>query len=533
MQQPETTRLVDVLLDLGGGLHLGSILQRIVESACALVGARYGSLAVVDGHRDVPPAERFVSVGLDDATAARLSALPDGRGVFRAPDVSDRRSTGSPPDRRQTIAFVGATIRVGDQRFGSLHVADAIDGDEFTDEHQRVIHALAVAAGVTIQNARLTNEVGHRARWLDAAREITSTLLTGGDPGDVLLAVVRRARELVRADVATIAIADMAGRTLLVDVADSIHADDLRGVRYPVENSITGEVMRSRTSIVHADVSSDDRIEQPVVSMGDLGPAIFVPLVAGGRSIGALVAATRVGGHPFGDDDLRMLEPFAAQAAIALEYGRTQAELGRLALVEERERIGRDLHDSVIQRLFATGLSLQALVPPADGDPELSERIQEAIDELDATIREIRTSVFALHAERGGSGGVRERLLAVVAEASRGLGFRPRVTFDGAIDARLDDDTADSVVRILREALSNVARHAGATSASVTMMVNDDAHLTIEDDGVGFDPDRAPAGEGLRNMRERARELGGELLVTSPPTGGTSLRCRVPLPSGA
>ena len=228
-------------------------------------------------------------------------------------------------------------------------------------------------------------------------------------------------------------------------------------------------------------------------------------------------------------DDTRGYTPVPTSVALG------QIEQGKMtkALVEDRERIGRDLHDSVIQRLFATALSLQALVrlvEPVDGAPE---RVQEAVGELDATIRDIRSTIFALQAERSGTGGVRERILAVAADASRALGFRPHVSFEGIIDANVDDAVAENLVLTLREALTNVARHARARSVAVTIAVADDVQLDVTDDGAGFDPALTPPGEGLRNMRERARQLGGEIEIASGPGRGTVIRWQAPLPRGS
>ena len=543
MRGTDNKALVDALLAVGGDLELGTVLQRIVESACALIGARYGALGVIGADGEERTLAEFVYTGIDDDTAARIGHLPEGHGILgllvreprtlRLSDLSEHpASYGFPPNHPPMRSFLGSPVRVAGEVFGNIYLTEPQDGGEFTEEHEDLVEALALAAGVAVQNARLYDQLARRERWLEAAREITSALLTGADPGEVLQEVARRARELVEADTATISLPDRSGRELLLEVADGLHAEDLRGRRYQLEGSISGDVLRSKAPAVFADVSHDGRWQQPIVAMGDLGPAIFLPLVAGDRAIGTLVVANRVGRPPLDDDDLRTLQSFAAQAAVALEFGRAQTALGRLALVEDRERIGRDLHDSVIQRLFATALSLQALVrlvEPVEGAPE---RVQEAVGELDATIRDIRSTIFALQAERSGTGGVRERILAVAADASRALGFRPHVSFDGIIDANVDDAVAENLVLILREALTNVARHARARSVAVTIAVAEDVRLGVTDDGAGFDPTLTPPGEGLRNMRERARQVGGEVEIDSAPGRGTVIRWRAPLPKG-
>lgn len=363
---------------------------------------------------------------------------------------------------------------------------------------------------------------------LRAAVEVNESLLAGDDSDDILRLVCARARELVNADLATIAAPTESGRALTIRVAVGRYADRVEGMVFPHDQSISGTVIRSGQAEIIDDAAIDDRFHQPVVSVGDIGPAVVVPLSARGNAFATILVANERGGRHFEDRELKLVETFAAQAALTLEYARAQQELRRLMVFEDRERIARDLHDTVIQRLFATGMSLQAA---ADLMPdEIAPRIHYAIDELDTTIREIRSTIFALETARRRDMGVRADVLGLVRESSRGLGYEPHVTFDGAIDSLLSEEVGEHLLSTLREALSNVARHARATRADVSISTSGGVlHLRVADDGVGMPQESTLRGLGLRNMAERARGLGGSLEISSPARGGTVMDWRVPL----
>ncbi len=306
------------------------------------------------------------------------------------------------------------------------------------------------------------------------------------------------------------------------------YADRVEGMVFSYEQSISGTVIRRGKAEVVEDAAADDRVYQPVVAVGEIGPAIIVPLAVRGSAFATILVANARGGQAFDKRELELVEMFAAQAAVTLEYARAQQELRRLMVFEDRERIARDLHDTVIQRVFAIGMSLQAashLMPP-----ELAARIDDAVDELDTTIKEIRSTIFALETARRGGEGVRADVLGLIGEASRGLGYEPRVIFEGAIDSLLSVEAGEHLLASLREAISNVARHARATRAEISVTTNDgELHLKVSDDGVGTPNESTLRGLGLRNMAERARSLGGSLEISSPARGGTVLDWRVPL----
>lgn len=364
---------------------------------------------------------------------------------------------------------------------------------------------------------------------LRAVSEVTNALLAGRDSDDILRIVVRHARELVSADLSTIA-GPVEGNpdSLVIRVAAGRFAPDVEGMVFPRDPSISGTVIRSGTPEMIEDTALDDRVYQPVVATGNIGPAVIVPLSARSGPFGTILAGRERGARPFTDRELRLVETFAEQAAMTLEFARAQQELRRLLVFEDRERIARDLHDTVIQRLFATGMALQAVVDLVA--PEAAERIQHAIDELDTTIREIRSTIFALETVRRQGKSLRAEVLALAVEAARGLGFEPKVRFDGTIDASVPDDVGEQLLSTLREALSNVARHAHASRTDVLVAVdNKGLQLRVSDDGVGMPESLERTGLGLRNMRERAETLGGSFDVSTPLAGGTVVDWRVPL----
>lgn len=527
--------LLEAVITVGSDLSLPVLLRQIVEFACELVDARYGALGVLDPSGD--GLSEFVYHGIDEETAKRIGPLPTGHGLLgllikdpqplRLRTLADHvSSSGFPPNHPPMHSFLGVPVRVGGQVFGNLYLTEKQGRDEFTPQDEELIVALAAAAGVAVQNARLLDETRQRQHWLEATGEISTALLNGARRDEVLRLVAQRARELVAADVATIALPSAASDQLVLEVADGWNADTLRGASFPTAPSISGDVMQSRRPIVMDDVRGDHRSAQPLAASGVVGPTMFVPLIGSDAVHGTLVVGNRVGGRRFGAGDLAILEDFARQAVVALEFARAQLDRDRLAVLEDRDRIGRDLHDLVIQRLFATGMSLQSTLRLTDHD-QVAGRVSQAVDDLDATIRDIRSTIFALTTGAEPESGLRGRITALVGEATHSLGFEPSLRLYGAIDARVPAGTAEHLVAALREALSNCARHAQASQVDVVVDARDALELRVEDDGRGFDSTRR---SGLANLQRRAEELGGDLTVDAAVGKGTRLVWRVPLP---
>jgi signal transduction histidine kinase len=294
---------------------------------------------------------------------------------------------------------------------------------------------------------------------------------------------------------------------------------------------VSGDVMKTGETAVVADASKDERNGQPFVATGDFGPAMVVPVATGGRVLGTLQIANLMGGGPFTAETRQLVESHALQVALALAYAGAQSDRRRLATLEDRDRIARDLHDVVIQRLFATGMSLQGGLRLVT-DPQLSGRLQQVVNEIDETIRDIRSTIFGLRSQMDESEGLRSRILDVASRHTESLGFDPVVHFDGPIDSLVDVETGEHLLAALNEALSNAARHAQAHHVDVYVSAGPDLWLRVVDDGQGFS-EEIDRRSGIDNLAERARGLGGTLAVNGVPGEGTTLEWSVPLPSTA
>nr|WP_223256780.1 GAF domain-containing sensor histidine kinase [Micromonospora endophytica] len=523
--------LLDAVVGIGTDLDLRSTLQRIVQSACDLAGARYGALGVIGPDRML---HDFITHGISPELHAKIGDLPHGRGVLglliddpkplRMPDITQHpRSYGFPPHHPPMHTFLGVPVRIRDQVFGNLYLAEKQGGAQFSEDDEEIVVALAAAAGVAIENARLYALAHRRERWLAATAEITSLLLGEVRRTDALTLVARRAREVAEAELALVLLYDDEAEHFTVEVVDGAgtQARALIGTVLPAtDTSFAGAIAQRRHDSV-----DDLAHAAPWPAMLHTGPAVISPLATADTLHGVLVIAygTEHGGAT--DDDVVLLGSFAGQAALAMERARGQEEREQLVVLEDRERIARDLHDVVIQRLFATGLQLQSAVPLA-GRPEVAKRVNAAVDDLDATISDIRRTIFELRSPV--SAALRTEIREAVEVAAESLGFRPRVELNGPIDSAVTDAVRPDLTAVLREALSNVVRHAQASRVSVAVAVNATRlTLVVTDDGVGCDP--AAARGGLVNLRERADRHGGTFEVRPGQPRGTELCWSVPL----
>ncbi|MCA2213947.1 GAF domain-containing sensor histidine kinase [Jidongwangia harbinensis] len=521
--------LLDAVVGIGSDLDLRSTLQRIVESACALVGARYGALGVIGSDRLLSD---FITHGIDPETHAAIGDLPHGRGVLgllitdphpvRMPDITKHpRSYGFPPNHPPMHSFLGVPVRTRDQIFGNLYLAEKQGAAEFSDDDEEIVIALAAAAGVAIDNARLFAIARRRERWLAAAAEITSVLLGTVRRTEALELIARRAREVADADLVLVLLHDAENARYTIEVAEGAdpRCADLAGRTVPTENEWVDRFGDEKYQIID-DLRTAAEWPGPVPD----GPALAAPLAGSDTLHGVLIVGHAADRAERMDDDAALLSSFAGQAALALERARAQEERELLVVLEDRERIARDLHDVVIQRLFATGMQLQGMALHTLR-PEAAQRINNAVDDLDATIRDIRRSIFELRAPVGTT--LRTELRDAVDAAADALGFRPVLDVSGPVDSAVPDDIVPEILAVLREALSNVARHAAATTVRVSVRAADGAvTLAVEDDGIGTDLDRARG--GLVNMGERAHDLGGTFEVGPGSAGGTLVQWRVP-----
>ncbi|MFA1547904.1 GAF domain-containing sensor histidine kinase [Actinomadura chokoriensis] len=525
--------LLEAVVSIGSELDLESVLRRITEAATTLVDARYGALGVIsaEGERLV----QFVTVGVSDEEIEAIGHWPHGHGILgllireprplRLPDLGEHPdSFGFPVNHPPMGTFLGVPIRVRDEVFGNLYLTEKAGGGEFEEEDEVVVTALATAAGVAIENARLYEETRRRERWLEASAEISTALLSGTGPQEVSALVAQRAREITDAGVVTVSLVEEGGREFCVEAAHGDGAEHLEGLRMPLDDAVAGPVFSEGVAMRLADGDGPAR-KANLPPQVPVGPLLVVPLGLGSAARGVISVINPPGGAVFSEGTQRLLETFAGQAAVALELADRRRDTERLALLEDRDRIAKDLHDTVIQRLFATAMTLMAAIKITQ-KREVATRVQRAVDDLDDTIRQIRSAIFALQAAPDEE-SLRSRVHVLVDAAAEHLGFAPSVRLDGLLDTVVDDETADHLLAVVQEALSNVARHAHAGETVVRIEVGDDLTLRVEDDGVGI-----PEGgrrSGLRNMGERAEGLGGACTVEPRPGGGTRLTWCVPL----
>jgi signal transduction histidine kinase len=478
----------------------------------------------------------FITTGVTPEERAAIGPIPVGRGILgvliddarplRLHDLADDpRSVGFPASHPPMRSFLGVPVTAGGRVYGNLYLTDKHGGQDFDADDERALVVLAAQAGVAIQNAQLYEQAQDRAQRLEAIRAITTAILAGVDTAELLGLVVGHARALVAADLAALALPAEAGR-LRIEAADGPFAEELRGTTFPVSGSVTGEVLGTGKTVALADASTDDRMAQPILGPG-VGPALFVPLAVRGRTLGALAVANAQGGAPLREADVVLVETFAEQAAVAIEHARLQGELQRLAILEDRERIAKDLHDGAIQALFAVGMGLQGAALLA-GDEQLRSRLQHAVQELDLVIGDLRNYIFGLRPGILADRHLDQALQGLVEEFGQRSGVVAVTQIDPAVAAELAGRAAD-VVQLAREALSNVSRHAQATTCRVSLYHHGDhAILEIDDDGRGFDPTHPATGQGLHNLHQRANRLGGHTQVHTTPGQGTKVQITIP-----
>jgi signal transduction histidine kinase len=527
--------LLEAVLSVGRELELTQVLRRIVEAAAVLVDARYAALGVIGP--DGRTLSQFLTVGLGEEQIALIGPYPTGKGLLgelihhpealRLADLSEHPSSyGCPAHHPEMRTFLGVPVRVRDEVFGNLYLTEKRGGEQFDADDESVIATLAVAAGVAIDNARLYEAAQRQQRWLTANAEITRSLLSGSPRGQVLELIATRAREISGAELADIS--EYRGGELRIELSVGRGTAGRTGMRLPLEGTLSGAAFTGAAPVTSVDLSRDPRITAGPPRFADLGPGVAVPL---GRRAeqpgGVLLLARAAGAAAFTEPEIEPLLVFADQAALALELAERRRDAEQLAMLEDRDRIARDLHDLAIQRLFATGMTLQSAARFID-HTGASERVVRAVGDLDETIKIIRSTIFGLRAREAAAQGLRSRAVGIVEEAQAALGFAPRLSMEGLLDTDVPAEVADHVVAVLGEALSNAARHSKGDRVEVLLQATGShVHLTVRDNGVGVPAQGRRS--GLRNLAERAAAVGGSLELAVPPGGGTELVWSAPL----
>jgi signal transduction histidine kinase len=554
--------LFAAFVGITGGLELASTLRRIVEEAVELTSSTYGALGVLGVDGEVT---EFIHVGLHRDIAENLGEPPQGKGILgviiedpralRLEDLSKHpASVGFPTGHPPMHSFLGVPVRVGGSVFGNLYLTEKRNGEFFTDEDERLVGALAAAAAVAIENARLYESSRRREEWQQAVAEIANTVLSSVDGQEVVPLLAHHARAISGADACVVATPDSLGN-LVAEVVEeydphkifrspdprwAMHRSRQRTLRSAAFDNLARDWIGHTvpaSSLLHEAMQKKQTLRQTGALLNidqprTFGSIVAIPMVSGDQAIAVFALIWDIDVMNPNPDALESVKSFAAQAAVTLVLAESQREHERLAIYEDRDRIARDLHDLVIQRLFATGMSLQGALRSGEPDEGIEGRISRAVDELDETIREIRQTIFALHEPTSGpASGVRGKVLRETTQSGVSLGFNPSVRFVGPVDTLISDQVSDHLIAALREALSNAMKHAQARRIDVMVEVDPaTVVLMVTDDGVGVSPLGPSRRSGIANLSARAQDLGGACSVErATDKGGTRLVWRVPI----
>ena len=529
--------LLRVIVDIASDLDLDATLKRIVTGAMELTGARFGALGV-RGPDDTLIS--FVHAGIDEVAVNTIGHHPVGKGVLglllsrsgslRLDDLTAHpAAVGFPEHHPSMDAVLAVPIIIRQNVFGSLYLTEPTSRAAFSDADETAVRELASAAAVAIDNARLFDRVRSAARWTEASRMITMALLSAVDLHARLQLIVARACELTEAEQAIVLVPSEADLPvdevdiLVVSTAVGLYADEVLGQRVPVDGSTTGAVLRSGTPVITA------AFGHPLKAFTDVGrrPAIVMPLRSEHTLLGVIAVARNSDQPPFDAEHLDLMSDFADHAAMALTLASALEHARYLTVLADRERIGHDLHDHVIQRLFAAGLDLQGTIARSRSS-EITDRLNRTVTDLQTTIEEIRTTIFELHSTGRQRIGFRQRIQAAVADLTENGAVVTTLRMSGPMSV-IGDDLAGHAESVILEAVSNAVRHSGATQLTVEVAVADELDIMVTDDGCGISADNGRR-SGLANMASRAEQIGGRCHLATPPGGGTEVHWTVPLP---
>ena len=540
MAEKERLRgLVDAGIALSSELSLDDLLQKLTETAAELTGARYAALGVID--QSGTALERFVHTGIDSETAAAIGDLPRGRGILGAliadarslrleAIADDPRSVGFPPHHPPMQGFLGVPILLRGRAFGNLYLTEKQTGP-FTADDQELVETLASQAAVAIENARLYEAATSWSQQLEALNEVGTALAGEIELARLLELIARRLRTLIGARLVAIGLPADNG-TLQVEAADGDGTAALIGVRLERSGSKCGRVLERRRAERVDSLLDDPEVDQDAARRLGARTGLYVPLVVGGRPIGLIVAHDREGNDPrFTDADLRLTESFAQRAAVAVDLSERVAGDALRRVVEaqelERRRLARELHDQTGQELTSVLLGLKG-VEEAKTDAERVEALATVRAQVVETLHDVRRLAVELRPKALDDFGLvaaLERLRDTFAEQT-GM----RVELEASIGDRLPSDVETALYRIVQEALTNIVKHAQASSVSLVVTRSERAiTAVIEDDGSGFAANGGGEGLGLLGMAERLALLGGTLKTESSPGAGATIVAEVPL----
>ena len=523
--------LFSAIVSVAAGLELNSTLRRIVTNAVELVDASYGALGVLDEDGIV---QEFIHVGIPADEAERIGDLPQGDGILgllidhpvpiRLPDLRQHSaSIGFPNNHPVMTTFLGVPVRVRGEVFGNLYLTEKRNGQYFTAEDERTVMALAAAAAVAIENARLFGLAQQRELWQTAVSAIGTSVLSGKDSGETLNLIAEKSRILTQATAAIIALPD-SQQTLSIEILnrETNPEQSTEALRNWLGKPAPAQSILERSFNLGASVIEEEcGLWNDFVADQVAGPAVALPLRTADRVLGVLLLLWPQGSRMARREVIELVESFAAQAALTLVLSDAQRDKEHLALLEDRDRIGRDLHDLVIQRVFAAGMMLQGVTQSADAGPKSIAQVEKAMDQLDETIREIRQTVFDLHLDINQSSLI-HLVEQEVQSASVALRFAPTLKLLGLSEVVVPNNVSENLLAVVRESLTNCAKHARATEVSVLVSaLNQTLTCSVTDNGVGYQPNGRSS--GVANMERRAHENGGTFSIETQSGGGTAV----------
>jgi len=534
-------------LELVSDLSLDTVLERIAQLAREQVGARYAALGVVDEEGDLV---QFIPIGMTEEEIARIPHPPVGLGLLgamsrenqpvRIADISsDSRSIGFPQNHPPMHSFLGVPIMQGGNRLGQIYLTDKIGAEEFSEQDERVLDTLAAYAAIAITNARLYDrlvrrdqELLQRNEDLKLLNEVAATLTSSLEIDDILEKTLQLVLNYLEVEAGEIFLLEDNENELYL----ALHRGDFNTAfafidRFKVGQGFIGMVAATGKMLVSRNLKQDMRyLNQAVLDAGFQFIAC-IPLTASGKVVGVMSAATRKN-RELDERELNMLNAIGSWAGVTIENARLNRQSRRLAVLEERERIGMDLHDGIIQSIYGVGLALDyAYMSMVDEPASARKKIEESIDSLNSTIRDIRSYILDLRPRQLHGEDLKQGLQRLVDEFQANCDTR--ITLVGPDDGLVDfpADNATTLFHICQESLANIAKHAHARQAEVHLWTTRDrVLLEISDDGLGFDMRKivSTLGHGLSNMQSRARKVGGDVEITSNQGEGTTVLAWVP-----
>ena len=529
--------LIEAILAITSGLDLDDTLHTIVRTAVSLVDASYGALGVYGSDRHL---DKFVHQGIDAATLERIGVLPQGRGLLglmcddprtvRLSEIAAHPAAiGFPANHPPMRSFLGVPVRIRDDALGGLYLAEKSGGQSFTDDDGVIVEALAAAAGIAIDNARLYESVRARQDWTAATRDITTEFLAGAPTTEVLADLTDRALRLTGSEWACLALApdpddpDATSDELEITEWSGPTGRFGPGHALSIDGTAVGTVLRERRSATFDDAESCDLAEL----VPDIGPVLIAPLHTPDTRIGVLVLLRAAGSAQYSAEVTDLVTGFTDQTAMAMQLARAQRRMQVIDILTDRDRIAQDLHDHVIQQLFAIGLTLQGTIPRTTSN-QVRDRLTGVVNDLQDVVQEIRTSIFELHGGDRRGAQLRERLEWAIRQQCAHREVRSALRVDGPLSV-IEPELAEHAETVVREAVAAALRRSGTTCVEIAVGVANDLTVLVTDDGAPNPRD--PFSSASADLRRRADRSGGRFTVgpAAPTKTGTRLFWSAPL----